>query len=59
MKLQPAGIDPRIRRLPANYKRAVALELGPLTLEMSAAEALDLANRIVDAAEQHETTPTG
>ncbi len=54
MKLQPAGIDPRIRRLPATYKRAVALELGPLVLEMTAGEAIELANRIVDAAETRQ-----
>jgi len=54
VKLQPAGIDPRIRRLPATYKRAVALELGPLVLEMTAGEAIELANRIVDAAETRQ-----
>lgn len=55
MKLQPAGIDPRVRRLPAGYRRTVAMHLGALTLEMTAGEALDLANRLVDATEPKET----
>lgn len=52
MRLQPTGFEFRTRVLPAGSKRAVALDLGPLTLEMSAAEALDLAERLVDTAEK-------
>lgn len=58
MRLQPTGVDPRVRALPAHYKRAVVLEVGALVLEMSAGEAHDLADRLVDAAEKHRTPTT-
>lgn len=52
MRLQSTGLEFRVRALPAHYTRAVALHLGPAVLEMSAAEALVLADRLVDAAEK-------
>lgn len=53
MRLKPTGLDPRVRPLPAHYKRAVCIELGPLVLELTDGEAYELADRLVDAAEQH------
>lgn len=55
MRLQPIGVDPQVAALPSRCRRAVALHLGPLAFEMSAGEALELANRLVDATEKHQT----
>lgn len=55
MKLHHAGITPLVRRLSHGHPRPVALELGSMSFRMSAAESLDLANRLVDAAESKGT----
>ena len=55
MRMNAAGISPAVRVLPATYRRAVALELGCLVFEMSAAEAIELADQLVDGAEKGST----
>lgn len=55
MRMQAAGMSPAVRALPAAWRRDVALELGPLVFEMSAAEATELANQLVDCVEKGST----
>ncbi|MBM4535794.1 hypothetical protein GS433_15490 [Rhodococcus hoagii] len=50
MRLQPTTIDPRVTRNP-RHRRPILLTLGNHTYGLSAAEARDLADRLVDATE--------
>lgn len=57
MRLQPAGLTAHVRAGRGGFRSAaVELRIGQLGFEMSCAEALHLADRLVDFAERGITT---
>lgn len=52
MRVRPVSLTPRVARLPEHFRNDIAIETGWLTLELTTAEALALADQLHDKSEE-------